>query len=184
MVGPAPPTHPAGYAFPPAAWPGQLISTEHQVPSPAGSARPPGVLRWLRLNDLRHTAASLMIQARRGPYRNHPRQIPQAAARAALVLRPPRGVRNWTPTFQPRGSGQVVDASRPRLQNPGMPGRRRRLGPPQPRAARPVAQAIAASGVLSMPVEQLLGKDGQPLALAQRAIATVISDLARLGWGN
>jgi hypothetical protein len=47
-----------------------------------------------------------------------------------------------------------------------------------------VAQAIAASGVLSMPVEQLLGKDGQPLALAQRAIATVISDLARLGWGN
>jgi hypothetical protein len=35
-----------------------------------------------------------------------------------------------------------------------------------------------------MPVEQLLGKDGQPLALAQRAIATVISDLARLGLGQ
>jgi thiamine monophosphate kinase len=27
MVGPAPPAHAAGYAFPPAAWPGQLIST-------------------------------------------------------------------------------------------------------------------------------------------------------------
>lgn len=27
MVGPAPPAHAAGYAVPPAAWPGQLIST-------------------------------------------------------------------------------------------------------------------------------------------------------------
>ena len=27
MVGPAPSAHAAGYAFPPAAWPGQLIST-------------------------------------------------------------------------------------------------------------------------------------------------------------
>jgi hypothetical protein len=27
LVGPAPPAHPADYAVPPAAWPGQLIST-------------------------------------------------------------------------------------------------------------------------------------------------------------